>query len=200
MDPQDELDQAIEQDDLALVECALDAGADPNRPNARGYAPLDWAAHIGSGGVVRMLLERGVTGLNLVSAAGAGLSEEIEQMLISGDYGGRRPDPSSPDEHWPIESAYQQHDILGDALFAAARNGHLEVVRRLVEDGANPNARGVFGALSLHWATLFGHAAVVWYLLDLGLDPSECDPHFEADAASWAEEGGFPELATALRV
>jgi len=198
MDPLLELHAAIDEDDIVRAERALDAGADPGAANEWGYEPLDWAAHLGACGVAALLVDRGVGPLTLVAAAGAGFEDELRAMLDSGDYAARRPSPGPPDEHWPQDTAYQQGDVLGDALFAAARNGHLAVVRLLVEHGADPGARGVFGAPGLHWAALHGHLQVARYLVEQGADPLLQDPHFEADASAWAAEGGHGELAAEL--
>lgn len=198
MDPLLELFAAIDRDDLPRAERALEAGADPTAANEWGYEALDWAAHLGASGVAALLVDRGVGPLTLVAAAGAGFEHEARAMLASGDYAPRRPSPGPPDEHWPVETAYQQGDVLGDALFAAARNGHLALVRMLVEHGADPGARGVFGASGLHWAALHGHILVARFLVEQGADPFLLDPHFEADASGWASEGGHAELADEL--
>lgn len=60
------------------------------------------------------------------------------------------------------------------ALLFAAGQGHLEVVRRLLAAGADPNARdGFYDASPLTWAGYNGQVEVVLALLEAGADPEE---------------------------
>ena len=54
------------------------------------------------------------------------------------------------------------------ALMKAAGQGHIEVVRFLVEQGADPNIRNTQGESALMFAAAGGHFAVVIFLLDSG--------------------------------
>jgi len=56
-------------------------------------------------------------------------------------------------------------------LHLASGNGHLEVVKFLVSQGANVNALNDAGNTPLHWAALLGELQVVEYLLSQGADP-----------------------------
>ena len=59
-------------------------------------------------------------------------------------------------------------------LHHAAKNGHLEAVKKLVGLGAAIDVRntgtGVVGSQPIHLAAKWGHAAVVQYLCDVGAD------------------------------
>ena len=59
------------------------------------------------------------------------------------------------------------------ALMKAAGQGHIEVVRFLVEQGADPNIRNTQGQSALMFAAAGGHFAVVIFLLDSGGYASE---------------------------
>jgi ankyrin repeat protein len=56
------------------------------------------------------------------------------------------------------------------ALRREAKNGHLAMVRVLVEKGADVNAIPPFygGSTALHEAATSGHGAVVWVLVENG--------------------------------
>ena len=56
-------------------------------------------------------------------------------------------------------------------LHEAAKRGHLDAVRLLLEHGADPNAREPGdNTTPLHWAAAHGHVDVVRGLLDAGAD------------------------------
>lgn len=53
------LHAAVSRQDLALVECILDAGGDPNLPQQQGFTPLHAAAMSGNVALVSLLMSRG---------------------------------------------------------------------------------------------------------------------------------------------
>ncbi|MFO7957437.1 MAG: ankyrin repeat domain-containing protein, partial [Candidatus Brocadiia bacterium] len=63
----------------------------------------------------------------------------------------------------------------GRELREAARDGDLERVRALLQEGAEPNARGHAGGTALHNAARAGHAGVVEALLEAGADVNATD-------------------------
>jgi len=85
----------------------------------------------------------------------------------------------------------------GTALAWAAVRGQVGAIRRLLELGADPNARGTFGGpthgegvTALHLAAGAGELAAIEALLELGADPSLRDALHDGDAAGWAAHAG----------
>jgi ankyrin repeat protein len=94
----------------------------------------------------------------------------------------------------------------GSALMWAAATGRVAAIRRLLELGADASGRSTFGGPShgeavtpLHLAAQDGHLDAVRALLDAGADPTARDANFDATPDGWAEHGGHPEVADAIR-
>lgn len=193
---------AAELDNVEVARMLMDAGADVEARSSWGASPLDWAATMGGAAVAEMLLARGAIGLTLITSAALGKLILVKNFAESGaDLSShrRRDAPEIPNEHWPAESAHILGDILSDALYAAARNGHTKVVAYLLSRGADVNARGVFGATALHWAAINGWVETVELLLSSGARADLKDDRFDAYPDGWAEEGGYGDLADILR-
>lgn len=193
---------AAERDQVEVARLLLEAGADIEAKTSWGATPLDWAAVLGSVRVADLLLSRGARGFNFVTAAALGKLQPVQAMLESGaDLSGQscRAVAGSPDIEWPSDSAYMQGDVLSDAMYSAARNGHTQVVDCLLERGAKVDAKGFFGATALHWAAINGHRKTVDLLLARGASLTIRDARFNATPQGWAKEGGHPEIAAALQ-
>jgi len=196
-----ELHWAAETDDIDAAKRLLDAGADIEAKTAWGATPLDWAATMGSAGVGDLLIARGASGFTLVVAAGLGRLDEVKSIVTSGVdliAHRRRGAPESPNDDWPADSAHILRDVLSDAMYAAARNGHTQVVEYLLDHGAAIDAKGVFGATALHWAAINGHRDVVELLVTRGASLEIRDARFNSTPEGWALEGGHIELAKFL--
>ena len=94
----------------------------------------------------------------------------------------------------------------GSALMWAAACGRAAAVRRLIELGAEPSGRSTFGGPThgegvtpLHLAAQGGHLDAARALLDAGADPRARDANFDATPDGWAEHGGHPAVAAAIR-
>ena len=71
------------------------------------------------------------------------------------------------------------------ALHMGAKNGNLEVVRLLLENGANVNHTAKHGQTVLAVAMKYDREPVVKFLLDNGVDPNGPAPHHYNDLLSW---------------
>jgi ankyrin repeat protein len=78
-----------------------------------------------------------------------------------------------------------EHSWTG--LHAAAQPGHMEVVRLLLEYGADPNAREAGDhTYPLHWAAAHGHIEIARALLDADGDVHGIGDDHELDVIGWA--------------
>lgn len=89
--------------------------------------------------------------------------------------------------------------VVNEAFYVACRNGHTDVARFLLEQGAAPDARGFFGGTGLHWAAINGHAETVRMLLGAGADPYLKDERWESTPLGYAREGKQEEIVALLR-
>jgi len=193
---------AAETDQAEAARILIDAGADIEARTSWGATPLEWAATMGSLRVADLLLSRGAGGFTLIVAAGLGRLEEVKAIIEAEtdlSTHRRRCAPESPNDDWPADSTHIRGDVLSDAMYAASRNGHTQVVEYLLDRGAAIDAKGIFGATALHWAAINGHQNTVLLLLARGASCAVRDARFNSTPEGWAKEGGHVEIADALR-
>jgi len=108
-------------------------------------------------------------------AACAGGNVDVLHSFLMNDPGmARASNPDAPHPGWT-------------GLHAAAKGGHLEAVRLLLEHDADPNAREAGdNTYPLHWAAALGHLDVVRLLLDSGGDVHGVGDVHELDVIGWA--------------
>ena len=83
------------------------------------------------------------------------------------------------------------------ALHVAASNGHLDVVRILLEAGASCDSDEGIRITPLHWAAEMGHLEVVSLLLQAGASSNAADAHGRT-ALCWAADNGHLEVVRTL--
>jgi ankyrin repeat protein len=127
------LGAAIRKSESALVESLLRHGATANDLLASGATPLDVAASAGASKVVRVLLDNGAdpnisgrTGTSPLEDASLKGFESVAGMLL---------------DHGALVNRLNTSSGT-TALYAAASFGKSEVVKLLLERGANPNLCG----------------------------------------------------------
>jgi hypothetical protein len=88
-----------------------------------------------------------------------------------------------------LEAGADINDQNGDPLNAAASLGATEVGLLLLDAGARPDLRGLFGETALHWAAITGNAVLVRYLLKKGAPVDVKDDKWVATPLGWAVHG-----------
>lgn len=183
---------AAEKNHSEVARLVLDAGADLEPETCWGMTPIQWAANMGSNAVADLLLERG-SALNMWSAAGLGMLDAVRSFWI----GPRalRPGAAQPryrqeeNGQWvKLPPPVDYDTIVSDSFYIACRNGRLPVARFLIDQGADINFRGFFGATGLHWAAINGHYDTVRFLIEHGADVRLEDFEFHARPIGWARE------------
>ncbi len=210
---------AAEKNNAELAELLIGAGADLNAEVSWGMTPLQWAANMGSREVAEILLEHGARPqLNMWAAAGLGMLDEVQSFWVGPNSlkpnagqtrasdltaklgkSSQGEDPGLRDGNTDNAAPVSYAELVSDAFYIAARNGHVEVCQFLLEKGADINHRGFFGAPGLHWAAIKGHTAMVEFLLKHGADAALRDQQFNSTALGWAKEGKHKEIAEMLR-
>lgn len=140
----------------AAVDRLLQRGARTGIPNHWHQTALDIARTDGLSMIARRVEEHDranddrVAALTLVAAAKAGNRADVERLIAAG---------ALLDERVPMTGTIDDNYT---PLGIAAREGHAEIVRLLLEAGADPRRLiGLMGGMALHDATYFGRTAIV---------------------------------------
>ena len=87
---------------------------------------------------------------------------------------------------------------LNDRLYEAVRQGDVTAVTKLLDQGADVNAKFRYGATALFKAAERGHTEVVKVLLARGADVTVKDTFYNATAMTWALSNDHTETVRAL--
>jgi len=145
-----------------LVEWFLDHGADPNARCALDYTTMSVAVFSAPLAIFERLLERGgniYRGQLLHYVAYRNTGDEIELVRRLLDFG------------LPIDAIKYEDDLpsykeramfgLGTALHRAAEFGKVDLVKYLLERGADRTIRDTKGKTALYWAEHRGHTEII---------------------------------------
>ena len=155
---------AAHRDDLDTVARLLDAGADVNTADDHGVTPLERAAENASAAMVGALLAAGAdanaaqtSGLTpLMTAARTGSVAVVQALLGHG-----------------AEVTAATAETRSTALMWAVAEPHPDVVRVLLDAGADPRASTFKGFTPLMFAARNGDIALARTLIDAGVDVNE---------------------------
>ena len=189
---------AIEKGDVEMVRLLVEAGADINAAEGfGGNTPLHEAVEQGDAEIVKILVAAGAdvhaegyfdrTPLTLAAEEGA---TEILQILLGSDA-----DTSTDGED---KEAASTPSVGSEALYTAIEKGDVDMVRLLVEAGADVNAAEGFGGNTpLHEAVKKGDVEIVKLLVAAGADV-EAKGYFDRTPLSLAAEEGATEIMRIL--
>jgi ankyrin repeat protein len=180
----EDLLQSVDDDNSGWLRDMINAGADPNTVAPDGNSLLILAVRDGKKNVFPVLVEskanvdfRNANGETaLMVAAIQGRSDMASKLVFAG----------------------AQFEFKGwNPLLYAATGGKDEVVKLLLDLGANINAVSDNGTTPLMMAVRGGHKSTVKLLLDRGANPNMKNERGET-ALTWAMDRGYTEIGTAL--
>ena len=149
--------------DARMARLLIDRGADIKAADHRGYTPLDAAirsrSRAGAAAVVELLLQRGAD------------SEKVDP----GFWGRSAPqwlrvEPVERVREWLQRIPGLDEQIPDSYLDAAISNADPAVAALLLDRGADPNAKGLFGLFVIHGAATRGDLEVAEALIRRGAD------------------------------
>ncbi len=191
----DDLRKAVTDGDIDTVRDLLDKGADVNAEDQDGRTTLETAVdsvHLGPKRIkiIKLLLEKGADSKNKDDAlyvADQSCDEEAAELLIKA--GARRD-----------ESREFYRDMK---LYNAAKRGNTGEVKKLLDQGADPNMMRTCGAAHgtspLMEAAYKGHLDIVNALLEKGAEiNAQGGVHFDWTALIHAASGGHNEVVKVL--
>ncbi|CAM2862814.1 ankyrin repeat domain-containing protein [Legionella worsleiensis] len=215
---------AIEHQQVNVVACLLQNGANPHKPNHLGWGALHLACLAGNYSIVQLLLNApmhadttfsplGHTALHLTAEQD---NLEIFKLLIQ-----HRANPEKENDHsfnalhiaahfgqleiarFILEIAPQLINVVTrthfiSPLYLAAENGHLELVNLFLQKGAEPNWVSRTGYTPLHIAARKGFLAIVNRLIDASANINQIIPEGQLTPLYLAAEKGYVDVVDRL--
>jgi ankyrin repeat protein len=205
-----------------MVSFLLENGADVNHTNHAGDSALLIACYDTNRMLTNLLVQHGADvlvtskeGLSPIWYACANNQKEIVGMFLDNGVDVNFSQPVSGNTEsmngylaWveqanniAMEASFNfshSYSYGGESLLhVAAKNGHLSMVKLLLERSANVNIQDESGNTALHYAASAGKKDIVKYLLEQGADASVVNAK-EQKAIDYATIKGFNEIATLL--
>lgn len=156
---------------VEVVKMLIDSGANIEATGSSQWTLLHWAAKNGRGDILRMLLQQGANkyGLKPLHFAAARDNVDIFKTLIEK---GANNGASTIDRLTPMSGGRANEEAipldLWRTMYWATNSGGDQVVRRLLQDGANTEATISDGQTPLQSAANGGHVKIVKMLIEKG--------------------------------
>ena len=180
------LNLACTNRNAAVVGKLLDAGADPNAATSMGETPLMTCAGTGTADALAALLDHGADvdarekshgQTALMWAAAQANPEAVRVLLARGADVGARSDSHLLPVNRGVGNAFEQSVLEpqrgSTPLLLAARNGHVENARLLLDAGADANDRAPNGQSALVLASFSDQGRLAELLLERGADAGD---------------------------
>lgn len=224
---------AAQNANAQMIDALLKAGADANATLSTGVTALMYASRAGSADGVKLLIENGAEvdakentlGETALMFAAANNRAEVIKVLMehgaktsnatkvvdiaakaaAAGRGRGRGNNNTGNGGNMDEERPPRIDVMGGltALLFAARQGHIEAAKALIEAGANINEVSPGDKTSpLLMASINGHFDLAKYLLDKGADPrlastAGATPLYTTMSLKWAPKTDYPQPETA---
>lgn len=196
------------------IRLLLDRGADPNaRESEHEQSPLSFAASFNRPDAIEVLLKHGanpnVATKTLPPAASRPNPEAPPPAAPApAAPGGTSPAKAAADKEKPAAVQFEGGEKGGrnprgrlTPLMFAAREGGAEAVRKLLDGGADINARGADYSTALLLATINGHLDLAEYLVSRNADVNirsldGMTPLYGVVNIQWARKSFYPQPTT----
>jgi ankyrin repeat protein len=174
-----------------IVSLLIKLGADVNASNGIGWTPLHFAAESGFEDVVEILLKSGAnpTTESLDGKRPRTISWEKRYKNVT-----KMLDGSVP---ITLDARNQSKARSLSLLFYAARNGHLNNISQILDEGVDVNSLDADGRSSLSLAAEHGWSDVVHALTSRNADPNLQD-NYGGSPLSWASRYGHSTIVEHL--